>query len=132
MMSIKSKDFKEIRNKKFLINKKSQAAIEFLMTYGWAILVVLIAVGALAYFGVLNKEKILPSNFIENETIEAPINETLTLNPVFLTRNWTIINKTMLCAGNDTEFCLNPEWLFPLGNNIYAFKLYNRTVEIWR
>lgn len=34
-------------------NKKSQAAMEFLMTYGWAILVVLAAIAALAYFGVL-------------------------------------------------------------------------------
>jgi len=30
--------------------KKAQAAMEFLMTYGWAILVVLIAIGALWYF----------------------------------------------------------------------------------
>ena len=30
--------------------RKSQAAMEFLMTYGWAILVVLVAIGALAYF----------------------------------------------------------------------------------
>jgi uncharacterized protein (UPF0333 family) len=41
--------------------KKSQAALEFLMTYGWAILVVLVAIGALAYFGVLSPEKFLPS-----------------------------------------------------------------------
>lgn len=27
--------------------------MEFLMTYGWAILVILVAIGALAYFGVL-------------------------------------------------------------------------------
>jgi len=40
--------------------KKGQAAMEFLMTYGWAILVVLAAVGALAYFGVLSPDKILP------------------------------------------------------------------------
>ncbi len=41
--------------------KKGQAAMEFLMTYGWAILVVLIAIGALAYFGVLNPGRFLPS-----------------------------------------------------------------------
>jgi len=41
--------------------KKAQAAMEFLMTYGWAILVVLAAIGALAYFGVLNQAKFLPS-----------------------------------------------------------------------
>ena len=42
-------------------NKKGQAAMEFLMTYGWAILVVLIVIGALAYFGVLNPQQFLPS-----------------------------------------------------------------------
>ena len=44
-----------------MIHKKSQAALEFIMTYGWAILVVLVAVGALAYFGVLNPDRFLPS-----------------------------------------------------------------------
>ena len=44
-----------------MIYKKSQAALEFLMTYGWAILVVLVAVGALAYFGVLSPDKFLPA-----------------------------------------------------------------------
>lgn len=40
--------------------KKAQAAMEFLMTYGWAILVVLVVIGALAYFGVLSPKKLLP------------------------------------------------------------------------
>ena len=40
--------------------KKGQAAMEFLMTYGWAILVVLAAIGALAYFGVLSPSKFVP------------------------------------------------------------------------
>ncbi|MBI2545679.1 hypothetical protein HYV81_00700 [Candidatus Woesearchaeota archaeon] len=44
--------------------KKAQAAMEFLMTYGWAILVVLVAIGALAYFGVLNPSKFLPSSCV--------------------------------------------------------------------
>jgi hypothetical protein len=44
------------------MQKKSQAAMEFLMTYGWAILVVLIVIGALAYFGVLK-----PSNFLPDK-----------------------------------------------------------------
>ena len=52
----------------YLQNKKSQAAMEFLMTYGWAILVVLVVIGALAYFGVLS-----PSNFVP-ETCQFPIN----------------------------------------------------------
>lgn len=40
--------------------KKAQAAMEFLMTYGWAILVVLAAIGALAYFGVLSPDRFMP------------------------------------------------------------------------
>ena len=40
-------------------DKKGQAAMEFLMTYGWAILVVLAAVAALAYFGVLSPDRFM-------------------------------------------------------------------------
>jgi len=41
-------------------NRKGQAAMEFLMTYGWAILVVIAAIAALAYFGVLDPARLLP------------------------------------------------------------------------
>ena len=34
--------------------KKAQAAMEFLMTYGWAILVILVALGVLFYLGVFS------------------------------------------------------------------------------
>ena len=40
--------------------KKAQAAMEFLMTYGWAILVVMVVIGSLAYFGILNPSILLP------------------------------------------------------------------------
>ena len=48
------------------MNKKGQSALEFLMTYGWAILVVLAAIGALAYFGVLS-----PTNFLPDQCLGA-------------------------------------------------------------
>ena len=41
--------------------RKSQAALEFLTTYGWAFLVILIMIGTLAYFGILSPSKILPN-----------------------------------------------------------------------
>ncbi len=53
-------------------NKKGQAAMEFLMTYGWAILVVLAAIGALAYFGVLSPGNLLP----ERTVFKAPFGNT--------------------------------------------------------
>jgi len=40
--------------------RKSQAALEFLTTYGWAFLVILIMIGALAYFGILRPSRLLP------------------------------------------------------------------------
>jgi hypothetical protein len=43
-----------------VMKRKAQGALEFLMTYGWAFLVILIMIGALAYFGVLNPSKLLP------------------------------------------------------------------------
>ena len=51
------------------MNKRGQAAMEFLMTYGWAIVVVLAAIGALAYFGVLSPQKLLP----DRTTFTAPL-----------------------------------------------------------
>ena len=44
-----------------VMKRKSQAALEFIMTYGWAILVVLVAIAALAYFGVLDPGRFLPA-----------------------------------------------------------------------
>ncbi len=39
------------------MHKKGQAALEFLTTYGWAFLVILVMIGALAYFGVLDPSR---------------------------------------------------------------------------
>ena len=47
-----------------MTKKRSQAALEFIMTYGWAILVVLISIFALSYFGVLNPDRFLPSKCV--------------------------------------------------------------------
>jgi len=41
-------------------NKKSQAAFEFLTTYAWAFLIILVVIGAIAYFGILRPSKMLP------------------------------------------------------------------------
>lgn len=46
------------------MNRKGQAALEFMMTYGWAILVVLAAIGALSYFGVLDPGRLTPETCV--------------------------------------------------------------------
>lgn len=48
------------------MHKKGQAAMEFLMTYGWAILAAIIAIGVLAYFGVFNPGKLAGNQGIVN------------------------------------------------------------------
>lgn len=40
--------------------KKGQAALEFLSTYGFAFLIILVMIGALSYFGVLSPNKLIP------------------------------------------------------------------------
>ena len=45
-------------------SSKSQSALEFLTTYGWAFLVILIMIAALAYFGILTPSKVLPNRCI--------------------------------------------------------------------
>jgi uncharacterized protein (UPF0333 family) len=47
-------------------DKKAQAAMEFLMTYGWAILAAVIAIGVLAYFGVFSPGKYVTGSAIVN------------------------------------------------------------------
>ena len=42
------------------MEKRGQAAMEFLMTYGWAILAAVVAIGVLAYFGVFSPGKLAP------------------------------------------------------------------------
>ncbi|MBI2133714.1 hypothetical protein HYU11_03465 [Candidatus Woesearchaeota archaeon] len=71
-------------------SKRGQAAMEFLMTYGWAILVVLVVIGALAYFGVLSPDNLLPEkctfplqlsckDFSAADTVAGPDSVTLSL-----------------------------------------------------
>lgn len=58
------------------MHKKGQAAMEFLMTYGWAILAAIIAIGVLAYFGVFS-----PGKYTTGSTV---------VNPPFYANAWNI------------------------------------------
>ena len=70
--------------------KKSQAALEFLTTYGWAFLVIIIMIGALAYFGILSPMRILPNRCnlgTEFSCLDYQISETLHTFKVKLKNN---------------------------------------------
>ena len=42
--------------------RRGQAALEFLTTYGWAFLVILVMIGGLSYFGVLDISRFIPDS----------------------------------------------------------------------
>lgn len=84
------------------MNKKSQGAfMEFLMTYGWAILGFVIAIGVLAYFGVFSSQPIFTI------TKEECWNETTWSEPVpvhlicSLKENYTKCVNTVKDMAND-------------------------------
>jgi hypothetical protein len=53
--------------KRFHMTRRGQAALEFLSTYGFAFLIILVMIGALTYFGVLR-----PSTFIPGSCLIGP------------------------------------------------------------
>lgn len=55
-----------------MMTRKAQGALEFLTTYGWAFLVILIMIGALGYFGILNPTKFLPERCNVNSEFGCP------------------------------------------------------------
>lgn len=42
--------------------KRGQAALEYLITYGWALAVIVVAVSVLSYFGFLNPDRYIPNS----------------------------------------------------------------------
>ena len=114
------KNKKSTESRERSINSRSgQAAMEFLMTYGWAILVVLAAIAALAYFGVLSPEKFLPEKCIlqpgiacvshkvqPNQVtlvISNGLGRTIIINSIDVGGCSGTFNQTML-SGNDYTF----------------------------
>lgn len=93
--------------------RKGQAAMEFLMTYGWAILVVLVAIGALAYFGVLSPEQFLPEKctistgsglFCGDFAIDSSAAVRLNIKNI-LTESVTVTAITLTNGGGGTGTC---------------------------
>ena len=48
------------------MNRRGQASMEFLMTYGWAILAAVLAIGVLGYYGVFSPGSSLPDTCLIN------------------------------------------------------------------
>ena len=57
-------------HKKKQRNQKSQASLEYLTTYAWAFILIVIMIGAITYFGVINPKKLLPGRCILSSELE--------------------------------------------------------------
>ncbi len=58
--------------------KRAQGALEFLTTYGWAFIVVLVMIGALTHFGVLNPASLAPERCVSPAGFECKDSQVLT------------------------------------------------------
>ncbi|MFH1174244.1 MAG: hypothetical protein V1725_03870 [archaeon] len=116
---------------------RAQASFEFLTTYGWAILVILIAAGALAYFGVFNPGQYIPNQceispelscvdytvthdsvqFMLLNNYEKSIDITDVLASHYTAGNFTCTpSTTTLLAGSTGEFnCTSSTYTFSQG-----------------
>ena len=99
------------KRKNCKVLRKSQAALEFLTTYAWAFLVLIISIAALAYFGVLSPKKILPDlcNFgPEIECMQFTIKENgLQLRLKNNAGNTIMIDKLSLVNENSQLNCVS-------------------------
>ncbi len=107
----------------------SEDAMDFLMTYGWAILVVIIALGALFYFNILSLN---PDDYIGlNKTEIEEVNCTTYKRIIPLASNCREVNKLLL-EGKDyifdvehTVLCTNEDhnhqWIIKAGSTIDAY-----------
>ena len=107
--------------------KRAQAAMEFLTTYGWAFLVILLVIGGLSYFNVFDFKRVLPDGCeINNPKLscgdiyqirtsanpipgEVTIHITNEANQAITITAFRIVEKNLEFAGNwcDTEPAAN-------------------------
>jgi hypothetical protein len=88
----------------FKRSKKGQAALEYMITYGWAFVVIIAAISVLGYFGFLNPNKYIPESCEFGEQLKCvdyyvDSNETI----IFRFRNNFETDIILLSASGDAQ-----------------------------
>jgi len=96
--------------------KKGQAALEFLTTYGWAFLIILVMIGGLAYFGVFDISG--PENCVSSVEFGCQSNILTDEYQVVKLRNnlneaFTIKNASIISNGVSIGNCLHSNTVEP-------------------
>jgi hypothetical protein len=102
--------------------RRGQAALEFLTTYGWAFMVLLVMIGALVYFNVLNTDTFMPEKCTFEPGILCTDTIALAINPPATPKdnlNFTLINSLgkaikveevrVSCGSGVTCTCTDPD-----------------------
>ncbi len=101
---------------------KGQTAIEYLMTYGWAILIILIVAGVLAYYGIFAPSGFLgpsQSGFAQLAVVSPwDLNAAGDLRVILENRVGSEINVTSIFA--DTDALIDTEIVIAGGETIAA------------
>jgi hypothetical protein len=113
-------------------NKKAQSAMEYLMTYGWAILIVIIVAAALYALGVFNPATFTGRTATGFQTIGAPSDWDLGSGGLLVmnlanSKNAnaiTIYNYTATIAGNTTTCTPGSLVLGPGASNSTTCSIY--------
>ena len=97
----------------------SQAALEFIMSYGWVILVVLTAISVLAYFGILKPDLFLPNKCLLPSGLACLDYKVEPFQVVLVLQNSEgkdvtldevrISGNNQICVNNETVFLNNDE-----------------------
>ena len=95
--------------------KKGQAAMEFLMTYGWALVVVFVSIAGLMYFGANKPEQFLPekcmiptsSGLFCNDFTGSTTGFTIRIKNI-LSDDVTVDSVVLSGCGSDTDTAVIP------------------------
>ncbi|MCL5011642.1 MAG: hypothetical protein M1594_01980 [Candidatus Marsarchaeota archaeon] len=89
--------------------RKGQSALEYLVTYGWAILAIVIVAAILWYFGVFNPSRFTSSHqcggFSDFQCLDYAVNAGGNTTIVLGNKLGTQINVTTIEIGNSTANC---------------------------
>lgn len=94
-----------------MVHKRGQAALEFLSTYGFAFLIILVMIGALTYFGVLSPQKFIPERCLigsefscEDFRIQRIAGDDATVSIVIINQLGNSIYYNMTSANATSQF----------------------------
>lgn len=88
------------------VKKKGQAAFEFLITYGWAFLLLLVVIGTFVYFGVLDPSRVLPDRCVFDTPFACEDSAATTMGVLAKLRNTVgtvkLVRADVICQGIGT------------------------------